>query len=91
VVAQAAIQPSRFLTEVLAISPPEWSMPHSITNCAPLAAYVYIVLFEAGQDRGEAVLAGAVDDALETADEPLLFGDPPDILTAEMVLLPEAV
>ena len=52
---------------------------------------MYIELFEAGHDRGEAVLAGAVDDALETADEPLLFGDPPDILTAEMVLLPEAV
>ena len=37
------------------------------------------------------MLAGAVDDALETVEEPLLFGDPPEILTAEMVLLPEAV
>jgi len=56
-------------------------------------------LFEAGQDRVE--VAGAVDsgtdgladdadDTLGAADETLLPGAPPDTLTAEMVLLPEA-
>lgn len=31
----------------------------------------------------------SVDDVLEAADETLLPGDPPAILTADMVLLPE--
>jgi hypothetical protein len=61
---------------------------------------VYIWLFEAGQDRAEVVgavdsgadgLAGDVDDALDTADETLLPDDPPETLTAEMVLLPAEV
>jgi hypothetical protein len=59
-------------------------------------------LFEAGQDsaevagavdRGTDELADDVDDTLETADETLLAeetllpDDPPDTLTAEIVLL----
>ena len=56
-------------------------------------------MFEAGQDRAEvagAVDSGAeellddVDDTLGAADEILLPGFPPDTLTAEIVLLPEA-
>lgn len=74
-------------------------MPHSITNCAPLAAYVYIWLLEAGQDRAEVAgavesgvdeLADDVDDTLGAADEALLPEFTPGILTAEIVLLPEA-
>lgn len=58
---------------------------------------MYIWLFEAGQDRAEAVGAAEnktdellVDDVLGAVDETLLPGDSPDTLTAEMVLLPEA-
>ena len=59
-------------------------------------------MFEAGHDRAEAVGAAEnetdellfddvlVDDVLGAADETLFPGDPPDILTAEIVLLPEA-
>lgn len=57
---------------------------------------MYIWLLEAGQDRADVVGAAengtdelGVDDVLEAADETLLPGDPPDILTADMVLLPE--
>jgi hypothetical protein len=61
---------------------------------------VYIWLFEAGQDRAEeagAVDSGAdgladdIDDTLGTADETLSPDDPPEILTAEMGLLPAEV
>jgi hypothetical protein len=67
---------------------------------------VYIWLFEAGQDRAEVAgavdsgtdeLADDVDDALGTADETLLLDetllpdDPPDTLTAEIVVLPDDV
>jgi hypothetical protein len=67
---------------------------------------VYIWLFDAGQDRAEvagAVDSGTDevaddvdvdvddDDALDAADETLLPDDPPDILIAEIVLLPAVV
>lgn len=58
---------------------------------------MYIWLLEAGQDRAGVVGAAEnetdeldVDDMLEAEDETLLPGDPPDTLTADMVLPPEA-
>lgn len=54
-------------------------------------------MLEAGQDRAGVVGAAEnetdeldVDDMLEAEDETLLPGDPPDTLTADMVLPPEA-
>lgn len=58
-------------------SPPGWSIPHSITNEAPLGA-VYVVEFEAGHDTDDELDVGEeeVEDPVE---------DPPDVVELVVV------
>ena len=55
-------------------SPPEWSMPHSITKESPLGA-VYVVALEAGHETEDELGVAEVDPEVEV---PLVVEDPVD-------------